>query len=125
MNDQTDKWYLSLATSDYGGGSDEGQIFDSLDEVLADGPSYIHDEFAGWRESELDCCDDEEETEQTKADFEIAMSSSFKTIIGQLVKNAKKKPDSEHTYSFGSIGCADDCWIVLRKATQFDIDCFG
>lgn len=124
MNDQTDKWYLSLATSDYGGGSDEGQIFDSLDEVLADGPSYIHDEFAGWRESELDCCDDDE-TKQIKADFKKAMSKDFKTIVSGLVKDAKKKPDSEHTYEFGSVGCADDCWIVLRKATQFDIDCFG
>lgn len=124
MNDQTGKWYLSLATSDYGGGSDEGKVFDSLDEVLADGPSYIHDEFADWRESELDTCDDEE-TEQIEIDFEKAMSKDLKTIVSGLVKDAKKKPDSEHTYTFGPIGCADDCWIVLRKATQFDIDCFG
>lgn len=124
MNDQTDKWYLSLATSDYGGGSDEGQIFDSLDEVLADGPSYIHDEFAGWRENELDSCDDEE-TEQIKADFKKAMSKDLKAIVSGLVEKTKAEPDVEHTYSFGSISYEDDCFIVLRKATQFDIECFG
>ena len=124
MNDQTDKWYLSLATSDYGGGCDEGRIFDSLDEVLADGPSYIHEEFAGWREAELDSCDDEE-TAQIKADFKKAMSKDIKAIVNGLVEKAKAKPDDEHAYSFGSISYEDECLIMLRKATQFDIDCFG
>lgn len=119
---KTSKWYLSLATSDYGGGCDEGVIYDSLDEVLKNGAYYIQNEASAWYEGESE--DDPDEVDDQG--FRNLLKQNFIEIIKNLVDDAKNDPTTVHIHSFGPmIECIDDVYIVLREATEFDVECFG
>jgi hypothetical protein len=119
-NTKTGKWYLSLATDDYGGGCDEGDIFDSLDKVLANGAYYIKNKVNDWYQCESEVNPDEVD----EHGFNELLKQNFKEIIKHLVDLAKNAPAHTHTYSFGPmIDCVNNVRIVLRKATESDDEC--
>jgi len=115
------KWFFGLNTSDYGGGCDEGVIYDNLDAIACNGADYIRDELHSWQEEETEGLEDDEAGNEG---FENALSKNIESIVKTLVDNAKAKPDECHTFTFGAIGSADDAFIIIRPADEDDIEIY-
>lgn len=109
------KWFISLATSDYGGGCEDGTVFDSFDELASDGLEYLKEEIDEWKDISEDAEDDDFDNEG----FED-LENSVKDVFNKLLSDARKNPNKAHSYSFGPVD-GDDTYLIIRPATESDI----
>ena len=118
---ETGKFVFGLGTSDYGGGSDEGIILDSPEQVKAKGLQWLQNEFASWLETIKDA--NPADYVDAKSEFAKFNRSYLSKCIAKLLSDFQATGDAE--YKLGPIDQADDAWLYLKSASPADVEAFG
>ena len=119
--DSSSKLCLQLTTADQGGGSDDGTIFDSLDEFDQNGYAWTKEKLEDWAYVSKDA-DPETYEELYRAEFDNALDSLYSNIKRMSTDFTK---DGEAMYDIGELDGNDGTWLQLRYATKDDIEMYS